>query len=174
VTEDVAITLEPPPGHTGPVALPVPVIDDYAELFRSQYPRLVRALELGGASRWQAEDMAQEAFARTLVHWRRVRAGTNPAGYLYRVAFRLMTKLGLLDGETAAPVSSPGADATATLRVDLHRALAHLPPRRRACVILVWLLDLTTADAGEALSISPGTVRKHLELARTQLATELV
>ena len=55
--------------------------DDFVDLFVSHYSRLVAALRLGGADAASAEDLAQEAFARTLGHWRRVRHGSNPAGY---------------------------------------------------------------------------------------------
>jgi DNA-directed RNA polymerase specialized sigma24 family protein len=65
------------------------VAQDFVTVYESHYPRLVRALEIGGLDRASAEDVAQEAFARTLVHWRRVRLGTNPPGYVYRTAFRL-------------------------------------------------------------------------------------
>ena len=155
------------------MGLPVPVIDDYAELFRSEYPRLVRALELTGASRWQAEDVAQEAFARTLAHWRRVRNGSNPPGYLYRTAFRLMRKRGLVPSSPLDDTAVPGVDVGVALRVDVERALIRLPARRRACVIMTCLLDLSTADVAEALSIAPGTVRKQLELARADLRQQL-
>ncbi|MCA1692656.1 MAG: hypothetical protein LC733_10840 [Actinobacteria bacterium] len=47
---------------------------------------------LTGARRDDAEDVAQEAFARTLSRWRRVRTGSNPPGYVYRVAFRLLRR----------------------------------------------------------------------------------
>ena len=62
--------------------------DDFVDLFVSHYSRLVAALRLGGADAASGEDLAQEAFARTLGHWRRVRHGSNPAGYVYRVAFQ--------------------------------------------------------------------------------------
>jgi len=162
------------------VVLPVPASDDFADLFREQYPRLVRALRLAGASSWQAEDIAQETFARTLRHWRRVRGGSNPPGYLFRTAFRLLRRRGLLPGtdsdewpdERAASAASP-ADAAAH-RIDLERALAAMPPRRRACVVLCWLLEAPTAEAAAALGIADGTVRKHLEAARRDLAEGLL
>jgi len=53
---------------------------DFVTVYEAHYPRLVRALEIGGLDRPTAEDVAQEAFARTLGHWRRVRLGTNPPG----------------------------------------------------------------------------------------------
>ena len=66
--------------------------DDFVDLFTSQYSRLVGVLRISGAHGTAAEDLAQEAFARTLGHWRRVRQGSNPAGYVYRVAFRLLKR----------------------------------------------------------------------------------
>ena len=62
-----------------------------------------------------------------------------------------------------------GADHAAVARVDLERALRGMPERRRACVVLVWLLDFDTAEAAEALGIASGTVRKQLALARDDL-----
>jgi DNA-directed RNA polymerase specialized sigma24 family protein len=69
---------------------------------------------------------------------------------------------------------APGADGPAVFRADLDRALAAMPPRRRACVVLVWCLDVSPVDAAEALSIAPGTVRKQLELARAYLHQHVV
>ena len=60
------------------------------ECYQVHYPRLVRALTLAGAAPPVAEDLAQEAFARMLTHWRRVRRGSSPAGYAYRTGFRLL------------------------------------------------------------------------------------
>jgi RNA polymerase sigma factor (sigma-70 family) len=179
ITSAASLAAEPPVDHAkAPVVLPIPATDDFAELFRYHYPRLVRALQLAGAAHSQAEDTAQEAFARTFAHWRRVRTGSNPAGYLFRVAFRLLRRRGLLppspldDQLESGPIEYSTED-TATARVDIERALAVMPPRRRACVVLCWLLEATTADAADALNLAPGTVRKQLELARRQLAGQL-
>lgn len=60
------------------------------ECYQVHYPRLVRALTLAGASPSAAEDLTQEAFARMLTHWGRVRRGSSPAGYAYRTGFRLL------------------------------------------------------------------------------------
>jgi RNA polymerase sigma-70 factor (ECF subfamily) len=163
--------------HTGvSVTLPAVVTDDFATVFRDHYPRLIRALELAGADHWQAEDIAQEAFARTFGRWRQVCAGSNPPGYLFRTAFRLLGRRGLLptsplDEQLASPVAA--ADDAAALRADIEKALAVMPPRRRACVVLCWLLAVPPVEAGQALGIAAGTVRKQLELARRQLTGQL-
>jgi DNA-directed RNA polymerase specialized sigma24 family protein len=94
---------------------------------------------------------------------------------LYRVAFRLLHRRGLLPttalDETVVPVTGPEDEAV--IRVDLERALQAMPPRRRACAILCFALGLTPIDAAEALRIAPGTVRKQLELARSTLRSGL-
>jgi len=157
-----------------PAERPIPLAetDDFAEFFRSQYPRLIRSLRLAGAPAGDAEDIAQEAFARMLRHWRRVRRGPSPAGYLYRTAFRLLGRRGHLEAtplDEALPDPGPGPEERAVAAVGLADALAAMPARRRACVVLCWCLDATTTDAADALGIAPGTVRKQLELARRAL-----
>src|SRR5262249_26966877 len=55
------------------------------------------------------------------------------------------------DPETADPGAS----------VDLLRALARLPARKRACVVLRFYLDLSEADTAAALGVSVGTVKSQ-------------
>ena len=45
--------------------------------------------------------------------------------------------------------------------VDLLRALACLPARKRACVVLRFYLDLSEADTAAALGVSVGTVKSQ-------------
>lgn len=152
------------------------VADDFASLFEQHYRRVVRALELGGLDHPTAEDAAQEAFARTLGHWRRVRLGSNPAGYVYRTAFRLARR-------EFRPLSNPQLDperlvgreqyGDADTRLDVQAALEQMPPRRRACAVLCLVVGLTTGEAARSLGIAEGTVRKQLELARRSLRDAL-
>ena len=149
--------------------------DDFVDLFTSQYPKLVGALCVAGAiDKAGAEDVAQEAFARTLGHWRRVRQGTNPAGYVYRVAFRLLRRRG---GLRASPLddidmasTEPGTEDTAVANVSAARTLAAMPPRRRASAALCWYLGFTSEEAARILGIDAATVRTHLERARQSAA----
>ncbi len=145
------------------------VDDDFVTLYTSHFPRLIRALLLDGADRATAEDTAQEAFARTLGHWRRVRLGTNQTGYVYRVAFRLLRRVrhGSLPLEGEVP--SPDIATEATLTVDIERALQAMPAARRRCAVLCLVVGVTTKDAARTLRIAESTVRKQIELARRDL-----
>ena len=49
------------------------------------------------------------------------------------------------------------------------RALADLPPRQRACVVLRYFEDLTVADTAAALGCSEGTVKSQTSRALDSL-----
>jgi DNA-directed RNA polymerase specialized sigma24 family protein len=176
-----------PPGRSdAPGARPPePVERDFVRVYRQHYPRLLRALRLAGAAT-SAEDLAQEAFAVALSHWWRVRRGTNPAGYPYRVAFRLLVRQrGVAADDTRPAGARPGevalgavpglasTDGAATVRVAVAAVLAAMPPRRRQVAVLCLLVGERPAEAARALDLAEATVRKHLELARADLRAQL-
>jgi RNA polymerase sigma-70 factor (ECF subfamily) len=153
------------------------VASDFVECYLAHYKRLVRALQLGGADAATAEDLAQEAFARALVKWRRVSRGPNPPGYVYTTGFRLLRR----DMERTArrregdlPAAGPPAvDADPTTALAMEAALARMPPRRRSCAVMCLVVGMSVHEAGAALGIADGTVRKHLDEARRDLASQL-
>jgi len=147
--------------------------DDFADLYRSGYPKLVAALRLAGAT--DGADLAQEAFARTLRHWRRVRQGSNPAGYVTTVAFRLLRRHGRggavpLDDAHGA-VAGPEAATVAAMSVQA--ALATMPVRRRQSAVLCLYLEMSAEEAAEAMGVTPSTVRVQLHRARNDLRAAL-
>lgn len=149
---------------------------DFVALFETHFARVVRALELAGLDHASAEDAAQEAFARTLGHWRRVRLGENPPGYVFRTAFRLGRRQ--LARRTDVPLEperyeSPDLVASVATRLDVEAVLATLPARRRACAVACLVVGLSTGETARALGIAPGTVRKQLEEARRELRRAL-
>jgi RNA polymerase sigma-70 factor, ECF subfamily len=159
--------------QTGPIAARDDATHEFVEMYERHYPRLVRALEISGATRAEAEDIAQEAFARTLGHWRRVRGGTNPPGYAYTVAFRLARRRMPVTVLLGDERSEPDVAGEAVTNVVVGSTLAAMPARRRTCAVLCLLGGLSPAEAGAVLGIEASTVRKQLEHARAQLAVQL-
>ena len=149
------------------------VDDDFVATYRLHYPRLIRALELSGSSRATAEDLAQEAFARTLSRWRRVRRGTNPAGYVFRVAFRLARRPSVSGVQLIDEKSSRDVAMEATLNAGVDAALSAMPLARRRCAVLCLVVGISTKDAARTLRIAESTVRKQLERARIDLRIAL-
>lgn len=166
------------------LAAPVPAsptaelpVADFVDCYRAHYPRLVRALRLAGADAQAAEDAAQEAFARTLVHWPRVKRGPNPTGYVYTAGFRLLARAqrkAFRNYDAIASTGPPDPTASAaSSSVALEAALAAMPRRRRECAVLCLVVGLPAREAAAALGIADGTVRRHLDEARRDLAAVL-
>jgi len=167
----------PPPDSPRAVAEGVLATRDFVDCYQTHYLRLVRALRLSGADAATAEDVAQEAFARALVHWRRVRKGANPPGYVYTTGFRLLQRAQRRHPPGPLPppsVSSTAAgpaptESAAVTAVAIEATLAAMPPRRRACAVMCLVTGLPVHEAAAALGIADGTVRKHLDEARQDL-----
>lgn len=159
-----------PEGHGGAAFPDVDDVDgDFVAVYKAHYPRLVRALELSGTNRASAEDLAQEAFARTLWHWHRVKRGTNPAGYVYRVAFRLLRRDRNRPASVADEPSSPDFTDEVALSLQIERVIQAMPPAQRRCAVLCLVIGESTRDAARSLGIAESTVRKQIERARADL-----
>ncbi|HXF71481.1 MAG TPA: sigma-70 family RNA polymerase sigma factor [Actinomycetota bacterium] len=144
---------------------------DFETMFRSEYPRLVRALFLLTGDPQDAEEIAQEALVRTYERWGRVGRMSSPVGYVYRVALNLnRRRVRRLGREArrwmARPV--PGADpaAVAEASADVRRALRALAPAQREALVLGDWLGLGPAEMGAILGIEPGAARVRLRRAR--------
>ena len=142
----------------------------FDELFRRRYEPMVRVAFLMVGSRAEAEDVVQDSFARVELRWNRLE---NPAGYLHRCVVnrshdmlrrrRLEQRFGRLR-----------RDETSELQADeLGDALAALPPKRRAAVVLRYYAGLPEREIAEVLGVRPGTVKSMLHRALAQLREEI-
>ena len=142
---------------------------EFEHVFRAEYPRLVGALYLLTGSRFDAEDVAQEALARVYEPWERVRSLESPIGYAYRVAMNVYrrrrwraTRLPRAD----PPVPSSDPAEGAVKRRDVRRAHLRLPVGLREALVLQEWLGLTSEELGARLGIRPGSARARLHRAR--------
>ena len=124
-----------------------------------------------------AQELAQEAFVRVYVHRRALRDPTAAPAYLRRTVVNLaLTAVRRRTREREhAHVRQevPSVEADAAPGVDVLAALGTLAPRRRACVVLRYYLDLTEAQTADALGISVGTVKSQTHKALRQLEQAL-
>jgi RNA polymerase sigma-70 factor (ECF subfamily) len=157
--------------------------DEFDGFYRSNYRRVVLSLRLATGSVEEAEDLAQEAFARTLVHWARVRGGSSPLGYVYRVAFRLQQRRRFRrkcqhDAATdAARLRSKGPTHTSndswSDSAAVRDALSRLPPACRRAAVLCLYAEMTAPEAAAVLGVSASTIRTHIQRARQALVATL-
>ena len=61
----------------------------------------------------------------------------------------------------SSPTSRGSIRPEAAISGDLLRALAEVPPKQRAAVVLRYCADLPVADVAKALRCSEGTVRSQ-------------
>ncbi len=150
---------------------------EFDEFYESHFDNVARALTLAGGDRDLAHDAAQEAFARALRHWRKVREMDRPDGWVYVVAMNHMRdhwrRSARRRRQASEPDMSPTTRARSRPRVSVRDAIATLPPRQREAVVLRYLADLPLADVAEAMGCAIGTVKATLHQAMASMRIEL-
>lgn len=151
------------------------------ELVRTRGAALTRYATLLCGNAGDGEDLAQEAFAKVFSRFRRGQSAEGPEYAEAYVRRAIMTLY--LDSyrrqkrwRAVRHLFETGGvhhDEPAGTRVDVARALATLPPRQRACVVLRFYADLTIDQVSEELGLASGTVKRYLHEANERLAAEL-
>ena len=135
--------------------------EEFAAFFDVASPRLLSAAWFLTGDQQAAEDLAQEALARTYARWGRVRAG-NPMAFARTVMANLHTDRWRKHRREVLTDDLPDRGTWVDPQtVDLVRALAGLPRRERECVVLRHYLDLSEKQTAETLGISVGSVKSY-------------
>ena len=154
--------------------------DVLQRVYATEYARLVGLARLLVDRREDAEEVVQEAFARTRASQGRVR-GDDPLPYVRRAVVNLSRGRLRRRRTAAAHVPDPRPDAESAERGAERRSsdravverLAKLPRRQRECVVLRFYADLTVPDIARSLGVAEGSVKSHLHRAMATLAIEL-
>lgn len=125
-----------------------------------------------------AEDLTQTALARIYASWGRVKNAESPAAYARAVLVRCYLSHRRLRRSTELPVLAdlpelPAPDSDPALRVALLAALAQLPPKDRAVLVLRYWEDRSVEQTATELQLTPGTVRVRTLRALTRLRRQL-
>lgn len=120
-----------------------------------------------------AQDIAQESFARAWQRWDTVRNCDSPEAWVRRVATNLAISRFRRDrtARAAAPLliiqDVPGISPDT---VALIAALRRLPERQRVVLVLRYLADLPVAQIAAELRVPEGSVKAWLSRGRNGLA----
>ncbi|MBV9368668.1 MAG: SigE family RNA polymerase sigma factor [Frankiales bacterium] len=146
-----------------------------SEYVRGQWPSLVRYATLLCGDAVEAEELVQSALVRVALRWPLVHDKDNPDGYVKRAIVR-----GQINGwrrigrhETVVSALPDVVVGDGLAAYDEHdavrRALATLPPRQRAVLVLRYLDDRTEQQTAAMLGCSVGTVKSQAHKALAKL-----
>ena len=150
--------------------------EDFRTYVVGRSPALLRTAYLLTGSRADAEDLLQTALAKTYLAWDRIRDREALDGYVRRVMVNTQTswwRRRKVDEHPVEVLPERGADRDDSADLDLHdalwAALAELPKRQRAMVVLRYYEDLSEAETARVLGVSVGTVKSTTSRALAKL-----
>lgn len=130
-----------------------------------------------------ANDLTQTAFTKLYLAWHRVHRAGSAESYLRRTLVRAFLDERRRPWRREKPTEDftgtrgGPSPASATEQVDnrmvLRHALAAVPPRQRAVLVLRFWDDLSVEETAAALRITPGTVKSQCARGLTTLRTLL-
>jgi RNA polymerase sigma-70 factor (sigma-E family) len=148
-------------------------LDEFQGFARALTPRLFRTALLMSGDWHLAEDLVQTALGKIFSSWSRVRRTDSPEAYAHTVLMRTYISHRRLRRSSEHPVAalpehaSSGPDSA--LRVTLLAALAELPPRDRAVVVLRYWEDRSVEETASVLGMTKGSVRNRSSRALARL-----
>lgn len=152
---------------------PVPTRADvrFDDFYAREWLSAVRLAALLTQSRAAAEDVAQDAFGRVMPRWEQL---DNPVAYL-RVAVvnecRKWHRHRRVE-QTKLPLLA-AVDVAVDVDAGLADAVAALPYRQRAVLVLRYYADLSEAEIATALGCRAGTVKSLASRALARLHKEI-
>lgn len=153
---------------------------DFADFYAANYGRAVALVTALLGDRNEAEDVAQETFARALLRWSRLRTYEQPEAWIRQVALRLTidsrrraARVSRLVRLTAAGPAASQAEPDIAVGPELSEAILALPFAQREVVVLHYLVDLPVAQIATDLRLPLSTVKTRLVSGRRKLEREL-
>ncbi len=155
----------------------------FEQLYRRHHRRVHGVIvRLVGQASARAEDLTQEAFVRAWQALPSFRHESAVSTWLYRLAVntalmelrsRRSRPLQDDDEEAFDQLSTPDTAGNAVLGRDLERAVATLPPRARAVLVLHDVEGWKHADIATELGMAVGSSKAQLHRARGLLRTRI-
>lgn len=158
--------------------------DEYDELFRTGYPKLVAMGMAMSTSRHVSQELAQETMLRAHHHRSDLATYDSPVAWCRRVMGNLLIdhhrsrtteataveRLGSHSVTQSDPIPDPASVVASQRWADLTRSLT---PQQRVAATLYYAEDQSVADVAEMMDIATGTVKSALSKARANLRRRL-
>jgi DNA-directed RNA polymerase specialized sigma24 family protein len=146
----------------------VEVSEQFRLFFDRHYRELGRLAHLMTDDAEAADGLAAAAFAAAWARWERVSAADSPTEYLWVLLMRQAT---MDDRDTGG--RGPRDQAKRPEHRGVRQALALLPVRRRACVVLRYAFGLPEAEIARMVGISVAGVTSELSKGGAELERAL-
>lgn len=150
---------------------------DFTEFVQASWPGLYRTAFMLLADRGLAEDLAQTALTKTYTAWTRIENRSAARAYAHRTllntAASWFRKKGWRKEYPTAELPDTSDASDVGTRSEIMEALAQLPPRQRAVVVLRFYEDMSVAETADVLGCSGGTVKSQTSEALSKLRTLL-
>ncbi len=149
----------------------------FEEFYQASYGRTVALVAAITGSKHEAEDVAQEAYARALARWWQLRAFDLPEAWVRKVALRIAIDSGRRRRRhvaTAVRLATQGRPVSAEPADDLKytplgAALLGLPLPERQVIVLHYVADLPIHVIARESGLPIGTVKTRLAAGRRHL-----
>ena len=136
----------------------------YTDYVSARLPALRRTAYLLCGDSHRADDLVQTAITKLYLHWRRASEVEHLDAYARKILVHVFLneqRRGWFKRErvTGEPVELPAPETDPDMKTVVHAALATVPPRQRAVLVLRFLCDLSVADVATQLGCAQGTVK---------------
>lgn len=140
--------------------------DAFSAFVAERSAALLRTAYLLTGDRGLAEDLLQTALLKTYRHWGWIRQQDRPEAFVRKVMVNsqrmVWRRRAVIEHSVADVPDRPGPLATPDGERDaIWQALAELPPRMRAVLVLRYWEDLSEKDTAAVLGCSVGSVKSQ-------------
>ena len=150
-------------------------IAEFSEYVTMRWPPMLRTARLLTGEHALAEDLVQTALEKCFAAWPRLRAHEAADAYVRRtivntyLSWRRKRSWSEVPRDQFADAATADATELVSQRSILLAALAELPPRQRAAVVLRFYEDLSVQQTAGLLGCSTGTVKSQTSEALAKL-----
>jgi RNA polymerase sigma-70 factor (sigma-E family) len=152
---------------------------EFEDFVRARSKALCASAYLLTGDRGLAEDLVQDALARTWRSWKRLHRTANAEAYTRRTMYHLHVsrwrrkKVAEFATDAVPDRADARGEADTALRLAVHTALLSLPATQRAAIVLRYFEDQTETSTAAILDCPVSTVRTRVQRGLRRLRSTL-